>query len=60
LTEKDLDALEYDIKNGNLPQTSGFFFGQSDGSENEDDLKFIEDARLAILDGFSVYYTSWW
>jgi hypothetical protein len=60
LTEKDLDDLEYDIKNGNLPQTSGFFFGQSDGSENEDDLQFIEDARLAILDGFSVYYTSWW
>lgn len=60
LTEKDLDDLEYDIKNGNLPQTSGFFFGQSDGSENEDDLQFIKDARLAILDGFSVYYTSWW
>ena len=60
MTEKDLDDLEYDIKNGNLPQTSGFFFGQSDGSENEDDLQFIEDARLAILDGFSVYYTSWW
>lgn len=60
LTETDLDNLEYDIKNGNLPNTSGFFFGQSDGSENEDDLQFIEDARLAILDGFSVYYTSWW
>src|SRR6056297_253171 len=38
LCADDLDALESDIKAGNLPTTQGFFFGASDGSETEDDL----------------------
>jgi hypothetical protein len=60
LTEGDLDALEEDIKNGNLPQTSGFFFGQSDGDEVNDDLVFVAKAREAIEAGETVYYSSWW
>jgi len=60
LTEGDLDALEEDIKNGNLPQTSGFFFGQSDGDEVNDDLEFVAKAREAIEAGETVYYSSWW
>lgn len=60
LDSDDLDALEYDIKNGNLPQTGGFFFGETDGSETEDDLLFVETARKAIEEGYTVYYTSWW
>ena len=60
LDSEDLDNLEADIKEGNLPDTSGFFFGNSNGEENEDDLKFIEEARRAIADGLTVYYTSWW
>jgi hypothetical protein len=60
LTEKDLNELESDIKGGRLPDTSGFFFGQTDGDEVDDDLKFIENAREAISEGKTVYYTSWW
>ena len=60
LTEKDLNELESDIKGGSLPDTSGIFFGQTDGDEVDDDLKFIENAREAISEGKTVYYTSWW
>jgi len=60
LTADDLDRLEADIKGGYLPCTSGFFFGESDGSELDDELAFIVKARDAMQRGLTVYYTSWW
>jgi hypothetical protein len=60
LTADDFDRLEADIRESRLPHTEGFFFGDSDGSELEDDLTFIEKARKAISDDLTVYYTSWW
>ena len=60
LTNADLDDLEEDIKDGNLPDTAGFFFGNSDGEEVDDDLEFVKKARQAIKEGKTVYYTSWW
>lgn len=60
VTEADLNALEADILAGNLPKTDGFFFGQSDGSERDDDLQFIAKAREAIATRLSVVYSSWW
>jgi hypothetical protein len=60
LDNEDLDVLEEDIKSGNLPDTAGFFFGQSDGDEVDGDLEFIAKAREAIKNGMTVYYTSWW
>lgn len=60
LTEFDLDNLEQDIIDGSLPNTSGFFFGQTDGSEKDDDLDFIAKARKAIKEGNTIYYSSWW
>lgn len=60
LTPEDLDALELAIRSGDLPPTSGFFFGESDGSEIEDDLAFIAKAREAIAAGLAVFYDSWW
>lgn len=60
LNMSDLDFLEEDIKNGNLPKTGGFFFGESNGTETEDDLEFISKARKAIEEGNYVYYNSWW
>src|SRR5580692_9587347 len=47
----DLDALELAINDNRLPQTHGFFFGQSDGSEKADDLAFIHKARDALARG---------
>ena len=60
MTPEDLDALEADIKAGNLPPTGGFFFGASDGSETDDDLQFVAKAREAIAAGLTVFYSSWW
>lgn len=60
LTLEDLNQLEEDIKNGDLPETSGFFFGESDGTETEDDLNFVNDAKQRIENGEDVYYSSWW
>ena len=60
LTAGDLDDLELAIKVNVLPETAGFFFGASDGSETEDDLGFIAKAREAQAAGKTVFYTSWW
>lgn len=60
LTEADLDRLEDAIRRQRLPETIGFFFGLSDGSEAEDDLAFIALARAAIARGLAVFYSSWW
>ena len=62
LDSEDLDNLEQDIKDGNLPDTSGFFFGESSNGdeENENDLLFVTKAREAISEGKTIYYTSWW
>ena len=60
LTVQDLDDLEHTVRHGRLPKTTGFFFGESDGSEQEDDLEFIAKAREALAAGKFVYYTSWW
>lgn len=59
LTKDDLDDLERAIIDNNLPDTGGFFFGTTDGSEMEDDLAFIKEARNAIKT-HDIYYTSWW
>ena len=60
LTADDIDALEGAVSSGTLPETCGFFFGASDGSERDDDLEFIAKARAALASGFAVYYYSWW
>ena len=61
LTTGDLDQLEMHVKNGTLPSTEGFFFGDdSDDYYKANDLEFIRRARLAINAGLEVYYSSWW
>lgn len=62
LSEEDLDRLYDDIKAGRLPETSGFFFGKSHGTDDEmeEDFQFIREARELIRKGRAVFYTSWW
>ena len=75
LTLTDLEQLEAVITNKDMPETSGFFFGndsffwedengkpfkEGDYFYKETDLQFIEDARKAIEQGKKVYYNSWW
>jgi len=61
LTWEDLDALEEDIESGNLPSTSGFFFGDNaDDYYREQDLEFIRKARAELFCGLRVFYDSSW
>ena len=62
LDNEDLDNLEHDLEQGGLPDTTGFFFGNSvsDDDELKNDLEFVRKARTEIANGKTVYYTSWW
>jgi hypothetical protein len=56
-----LERLEYDIVNGELPATSGFFFGDgADDYYREQDLEFIQQARAELFLGLRVFYNSSW
>jgi len=62
LDEKDLDRLEQDVTDNDLPKTTGFFFGDNPPDEEsvKKDLEFIQKARDAIKAGKAVFYDSWW
>ena len=61
LTWEDLDELEQDVKNNDLPSTSGFFFGDdADDIYRDDDLKFIREAKAELIVGLRVFYNSSW
>lgn len=60
LTEEDLNSLEQDILSNKLPETSGFFFGESRPESKYRDLEFIALARETLAKGYALYYTSWW
>ena len=61
LDEEDLDKLEETLDSKELPETSGFFFGNnSDDHYAEADRDFIVQARAAIKQGYTVVYSSWW
>ena len=56
-----LERLEYDIQEGNLPGTKGFFFGDpADDYYLEQDLEFIRNARAELFLGLKVFYNSSW
>ena len=50
LTAENLVAIIEAVKNKELPETSGFFFGHSDGSEDEETIETLQ-AALAWLKG---------
>jgi hypothetical protein len=56
-----LERLEYDVINGELPGTSGFFFGSNaDADYYQQDLEFIKNARAELFLGLRVFYNSSW
>ena len=61
LTWADLDALEQAVTHGQLPGTTGFFFGEdSDNRYRESDLEFVRNARAELFLGLKVFYNSSW
>lgn len=61
LSWNDIDDLERAVRSGNLPDTTGFFFGNpADNHYFEQDLKFCNDAKAEIFLGFKVFYNSSW
>lgn len=61
LTREDIDALEQDVLDGNLPETSGFFFGEgADDYYRNEDLAFVKEARAQLFLGLKVFYNSSW
>jgi len=56
-----LERLESAVVNGELPATSGFFFGDgADDYYREQDLEFIRQARAELFLGLRVFYNSSW
>jgi len=61
LTWADIERLEQDVLSGNLPKTSGFFFGDSsDEYYRDQDLEFIKNAKAELFMGLKVFYNSSW
>ena len=62
LEEEDLERLRKDIIEGNLPHTTGFFFGNNppDEESNQRDLTFIECAKEYLNKGYKVFYYGSW
>ena len=61
LTWTDIENLEADILEDNLPGTTGFFFGDdSDDYYKEQDLEFVKQAKADLFLGLKVYYNSSW
>lgn len=61
LTWDDIEMLEEDILAGNLPSTTGFFFGNdADEHYREQDLEFVKNAKAELFMGLKVFYNSSW
>ena len=61
LTDEDINQLEHAVKEGLLPPTTGFFFGDSsDDYYKDQDLEFIAHARADLFCGLRVFYNSSW
>ena len=61
LTWEDIEQLEQAIKNKQLPETSGFFFGDpADEHYYNQDLQFVKAARAELFLGLQVFYNSSW
>ena len=65
LTMEDILELEKTIKDKNLPETTGFFFGNDSYVDYEEydmpnDIKFIKRAKKELKAGKKIVYTCWY
>ena len=60
LSFTDLEKLKEDVLANKLPNTTGFFFGESTADDMLSDLEFIKNAKELIKEGHVIAYDSWW
>ena len=61
LTWEDIERLEQAILGNDLPNTTGFFFGEPSCDYYRDqDLAFVRNAKAEIFCGLKVFYNSSW
>jgi hypothetical protein len=61
LTWEDIERLEQAILGNDLPNTTGFFFGEPSCDYYRDqDLEFIKNAKAELFCGLKVFYNSSW
>ena len=66
LSTEDLEKIIEAVKSQTLPKTTGFFFGISDGSEDEKTIAVLQKAHEWVLAGKQtdicrgVYYSASW
>jgi hypothetical protein len=60
ITEDDLERIASHVIDETLPETQGFFFGESTEEDRDDDIQFLKKAREAISSGYTIWYDSWW
>jgi hypothetical protein len=62
LSEEILDEAIFKVIMNALPDTSGFFFGESVFTKEriDDDLKLLKQAKQHINEGKKVYYSANW
>ena len=65
LSREDMKDIIEAIKEKRLPETKGFFFGESDGSEDEESIQIFEKAiewvsTIVCNESRNVYYEASW
>lgn len=60
LSKDSLTDLKRAVEEDNLPETTGFFFGESVPEQKGETLEVIQQCLAAIEEGYHIYYTSWW
>lgn len=65
LTKENVEKILYAIEYRELPHTTGFFFGKSDGTEKDEDIKIFKRALEWLEKGDkdnwrSIFYQASW
>ena len=62
LTEEILDVAIFNVMMNGLPQTEGFFFGESQHTKEsvKNDLEQLKKAKKEIVNGNKVFYVADW
>ena len=65
LTEDEILQLREDVRTKNLPETTGFFFGEDSyiaffEEYVRQDIEFVKTALEKIRSGHRIYYSCWW